>query len=239
MLLHEKKIFVYLCLIVLSFAIFSCSPSTNEAPRPGLLESATLVRVVDGDTLIVKVGNEEKRVRLILVDTPESVHPDPNRNTDYGKKASEYTDSQLKENQIVYLQKDVSETDRYGRLLRYVWLDQPTSLDDSDQIRNSMYNSKLILAGYAQVATYPPDVRYAELFTKFAAEARETQAGLWSYQLNTAVPEHTGDIKGNINSKGEKIYHVPGGRYYDQTVAEEYFTSEKEAEAAGFRKSKL
>ncbi len=150
------------------------------------LEKATVVKVVDGDTLAVNVAGEEKRVRLILVDTPESVHPDESRNTEYGKMASDFTASQIKAGQTIYLQKDVSETDKYGRLLRYVWIDAPADVENESEIRVKMYNAKLLLEGYAQIATYPPDVKYADIFTNFQREARESDKGLWGVEEEPA-----------------------------------------------------
>lgn len=150
------------------------------------LEKATVAKVVDGDTLAVNVAGEEKRVRLILVDTPESVHPDESRNNEYGKLASDYTASQIKAGQTIYLQKDVSDTDKYGRLLRYVWLEQPTDIEDEAEVRAKMYNAKLLLEGYAQIATYPPDVKYADIFTNFQREARESDKGLWGVEEEPA-----------------------------------------------------
>lgn len=214
------------------------------------LQEAMVVRVIDGDTLVINVEGEEKKVRLILVDTPESVHPDQTKNTEYGKLASAFTSEQLKIGQKVYLQKDVSETDKYNRLLRYVWLVQPTNVDDENEVRGKMYNAKLLLEGYAQIATFPPDVKYVDMFNRFVTEARNANKGLWGYEeqkiesdsnLKTEVIKTgigTGKIKGNINSKGEKIYHVPGGMYYDKTDPEEWFETEADAQVAGYRRSK-
>lgn len=137
------------------------------------LAAATVSRVVDGDTIELSDGS---KVRLIGVNTPEST----TRTEPYGKEASNYTKSKL-EGKKVYLQKDVSETDRYGRLLRIVWLDIPTDLMDENEIRTKMFNADLVLNGYAEPSTYPPDVTYAEYFRKFAREAREKGTGLWSY----------------------------------------------------------
>lgn len=132
--------------------------------------SARIVRVVDGDTIIVEIDNEEKKVRLIGVDTPESVASKEylertgKENTEAGKTASEYTKSLLKEGQTVYLQKDTSDTDRYGRLLRFVWLEVPMDKDSVTEIATKMLNGVLLKNGYAEVATYPPDRRYSSDF---------------------------------------------------------------------------
>ena len=148
------------------------------------------------------------------------------------------------------LEKDVSETDKYGRLLRYVWLG------------GQMVNALLVQDGYAQVSTYPPDVKYQELFLALQREARDAGRGLWGdacsgtatptlapgASVGTGVCEYSGTtepvIKGNISSSGEKIYHVPGQQYYDATVIDEskgerWFCTEAEAVAAGWRKSKV
>jgi micrococcal nuclease len=83
---------------------------------------AQVTNVVDGDTIDVLIDGQEFRVRYIGVDTPETVHPTLGEQP-YGSEASDYNKS-LVENQTVFLEKDVSETDQYGRLLRYVWLDE-------------------------------------------------------------------------------------------------------------------
>jgi micrococcal nuclease len=197
-------------------------------------EKAVISRVVDGDTVVLSDG---KRVRFIGMDTPEST----TTTEFYGKEASDYTKSQLT-GKTVYLEKDVSETDRYGRLLRYVWLSLPKEISDSE-IRSKMFNAILVQEGYAQSSTYPPDVKYQEYLTRYNSEARNANKGLWNTDSSGTAYSNsvaaTGKIKGNINSKGEKIYHVPGGRYYEQTVPEQWFDTEEDAKAAGFRKSKV
>ena len=219
-----------------------------EAAYPHLrgktAEFAVVTRVVDGDT--VELDNGAK-VRLIGVNTPE-VH---GRTEYYGAEASAYTKSKLTGRKVV-LYKDVSETDRYGRLLRYVFL-------YGDPV---MFNERLVQEGYANAATYPPDVTFAERFVALEREARQRGVGLWvasdpdgqeaagvkETASGAADAEGTAaepppascdnpQIKGNINSKGEKIYHVPGGASYDVTKPEMMFCTEEEAVAAGFRKA--
>jgi micrococcal nuclease len=134
---------------------------------------ATVSRVIDGDTVVLSDGS---KVRLIGVNTPEST----TRTEKYGKEASAYTKSKL-EGKQVYLQKDVSETDRYGRLLRIIWLQIPNDDMNEYEIRSKMFNADLVINGYAEPSTYPPDVKYSEYFRKFAREAREANKGLWAY----------------------------------------------------------
>jgi micrococcal nuclease len=86
-------------------------------------------------------------------------------------------------NNRVLLERDVSETDRYGRLLRYVWLEHPDG--------RRMLNYELVAQGYAQVVTYPPDVKYADVFVQLQREAREQRRGLWGACGEFGVPADT------------------------------------------------
>lgn len=139
-------------------------------------QKATLVRVVDGDTIVVNINNEDFTVRLIGIDAPESVacedylEKSGKENSEAGKEASEYTSFLLSNYDYVYLQKDVSDEDRYGRLLRYVWLEVPTDEFDIGEIATEMLNGVLITEGYAEVATYYPDVMHEEDFEYLAEE---------------------------------------------------------------------
>jgi len=145
------------------------------------LEQATVIKVSDGDTITVRITgeNEDKKVRLIGVDTPESVHPNSSRNTAFGEMASDYTKERLGVGQVVYMTKDKSDTDRYGRLLRFVWLEQPEEQNNHFEIREKMYNAELLLQGYAVAKDYSPDTTYSKLFAEFQNEAEQNQAGLW------------------------------------------------------------
>jgi micrococcal nuclease len=124
-----------------------------------------VVRVVDGDTIVVAIKGDEYRLRYIGIDTPETVDPDRPAEC-LGRQASDYN-RDLVEGETVGLEKDVSEVDEFGRLLRYVWLG------------NEMVNGRLVREGFAQVTTHPPDVKYAEMFVALQAEARGAGRGLW------------------------------------------------------------
>ena len=101
---------------------------------------ATLVRVVDGDTIVVRMNNEDYKVRLIGINTPESVAPETYRtaNSTEGMEASELVKAMLSDVTTVYLQKDVSDTDQYDRLLRYVWLELPEDPYDYKEVSEKM-----------------------------------------------------------------------------------------------------
>jgi micrococcal nuclease len=158
----------------------------QEAAASMGLVAATVSRVIDGDTFELSDGS---KVRLVGVNTPEST----NRHEQYGKEASNYTKTKL-EGKNIWLQKDVSETDRYGRLLRIVWLAVPTSDSDENEIRSKMFNADLVINGYAEPSTYPPDVKYSDYFVKFAREARSNKTGLWAFG-------EYGTTKGDLDPK--------------------------------------
>lgn len=147
------------------------------------LEVATVERVVDGDTIEVKIDGEKFKVRLIGVDTPETKHPrkpvEP-----YGKEASEYTKKKL-DGKKVYLEKDVSDTDRYGRLLRYVWLKKPDKDKKlTEEMLKDNFNLTLVKEGYGKSSTFPPDVKYAEIIKEYQREAVKENKGMWNYKYH-------------------------------------------------------
>jgi micrococcal nuclease len=143
-------------------------PALGAAPT-GFTETATVVRVVDGDTIIVDRGHGEERLRYIGVDTPETVAP--GSPVEWMGAEATAANKALVEGQSVVLEKDVSETDQYDRLLRYVWLNDGASW--------TLVNAQLLSLGVAQVVTYPPDVKYADIYLERQKEARDAGIGLW------------------------------------------------------------
>lgn len=146
-----------------------------------------VIRVVDGDTIIVNINGKEERVRLIGVDTPESVHPDSNKNVEYGKIASAFTKNKLEGNTVT-LEYDVQERDQYGRLLAYVYLG------------GQMFNKTLLAEGHAKVATYPPNVKYVSDFLSIQKTAQANKKGVWAYEPFNPVSEIKYTYIGNSNS---------------------------------------
>lgn len=137
----------------------------------GKFEKASIVRVIDGDTIVVNIdGKGEYDVRLIGINTPESVasaeylNKTGKENTKEGKYASEFTKTLLINYDFVYLQKDVSDVDEYGRLLRYVWLELPSDEYNLDEIATDMLNGILVKEGIAEVVKYDPDTEYYDEF---------------------------------------------------------------------------
>jgi len=134
------------------------------------MEQVHVSRVIDGDTIEIELG---EHVRFIGVDTPETVHPKKSVQC-FGKEASNKTKALL-EGKDIFMEKDVSDTDRYGRLLRYLYLPNPDAPEEVIFI-----NEYLIEQGYGVVVTYPPDVKYHEQFLEAQKVAQKEGRGLWS-----------------------------------------------------------
>jgi micrococcal nuclease len=165
-------------LLAAAFLLGGCGAAAGPAPSNsaatlepvGATETATVVRIVDGDTIVIDRGHGDERLRYIGIDTPESVKPDTPVQP-FAELASE-ANQRLVERRTVVLERDVSETDRFGRLLRYVWL-----LDGSAW---TFVNLELVRDGFAHATTYPPDVRWTDTFRAAERSARDAGRGLWA-----------------------------------------------------------
>lgn len=145
-----------------------------------------MVDVVDGDTIKVRIGGIISTVRYIGMDTPETVKPGTPVQW-MGPEASAANRSLVDGRQVV-LEKDVSEVDRYGRLLRFVWLDRPGGW--------LLVNAELVRLGFASVSTYPPDVGYVDQLLDAQREARDADRGLWNA---TPAPAPSGPPSGSCD----------------------------------------
>jgi micrococcal nuclease len=153
-------------------------PPTPAAASPfgsvpfGETEQARVVRIVDGDTIVVDRGRGNEKLRYIGMDTPETV--DPNSPVEWMGPQASKANAALVAGKTVTLERDVSEVDRYRRLLRDVWVRDPG--------RPSGWlfvNLELVERGYAQVTTFPPDVRYVDVLLAAQRRARDAGLGLW------------------------------------------------------------
>ncbi|MHB1016598.1 MAG: thermonuclease family protein [Coriobacteriia bacterium] len=177
-----------------SKAVAAPKATTDPAPEPAIptplpepaiqTVAATVTHVTDGDTIDVRMpdGSNES-VRFIGVDTPETAF----ETEPYGKEASAFTSQVLDINSTVYLETDIEQRDRYGRLLAHVWLEVPQQVNDAE-IRAHLFNAQLLLAGYANLMTVPPNVKYVEYLTGYESEARTASAGLWAPTPVAAPP---------------------------------------------------
>ena len=146
-----KRIWLLAIILCLVLSLSGCSSPPD---------TARVIRVIDGDTIAIEGGY---RVRYIGIDTPE-IHPQMEA---FGAEAWQ-ANRQLVEGKEVRLEQDVSETDRYGRLLRYVYVD------------NIMVNAELVRQGLAVAKAYPPDTEYHELLAELERQARLAGKGMWA-----------------------------------------------------------
>lgn len=144
-------------------AVSVVAEPSEDARTPG--QPGVVTRTVDGDTIYVRYRGREIDVRLIGIDTPETVDPSQPVGC-YGPQASHFTQEMLS-GEPIRLEFDVERHDRYGRVLAYVWL------------RDHLFNRRLVAQGYAVVSTYPPNVRYEPRFEAAQATAIGEDRGLW------------------------------------------------------------
>ena len=165
---RSRRVLLVLLLVVVALAVRARLDDGGGSGGGGPADGrASVVRVVDGDTVDVRIGGREDTVRLIGIDTPETV--DPRSPVEcFGEEASNRTKALLPAGTAVRLVADVEARDRYDRLLAYVYRDDGTFV-----------NLSLVEDGYASVLTYPPNVAHVDEFTAAAARARDAGRGLW------------------------------------------------------------
>ncbi|MHB1016635.1 MAG: thermonuclease family protein [Coriobacteriia bacterium] len=153
-------------------------PGPSPEPLAGAPEvtRAEVIRHTDGDTAHFRLqSGAEERVRFIGIDTPEvGEHAEP-----YGAEAAAYTARAIPVGTTVWLETDAELRDKHGRLLAYVWLEQPMSGGEAE-VRGKMLNARIVLDGFASAFTYPPNVKYTDVLKGLQAEARSTRRGLWA-----------------------------------------------------------
>lgn len=174
-------------------------------------EKATVKNVVDGDTIVVDIDGAEKKVRFVGIDAPEMSTPN-------GNTSKKFTEDAIL-NKTVYLEKDVSEVDKYNRLLRYIWLISPNGIEiNENSIRENMLNGKMVASGMAASKTYAPDTKYQNILDKLQTDAINNKLGMWApvptgavvsthkvegwgLQFGTFVPENRTKIERKQNGK--------------------------------------
>jgi micrococcal nuclease len=233
-----KKIIIVLVMFLVGVLVggqIIDNPKNNDLPETQS-QLAQVSFVIDGDTIVLE---NNQRVRLLGLDTPE-------KNECFYSEARDYLIS-LVDGETVRLEKDLTDMDKYDRLLRYVILPS----DDKDDI---LVNELLVRNGYALTLSISPDIRYRDLFSSAQEEAKREQRGLWGVcgdlpetnearEQDSDPPSEECNIKGNISEKGfGKTYLFPGCDNYntvkiDPRKGEQYFCSTQEAAAAGYRQA--
>lgn len=165
---NTKILILIVFLIITGGLIFLFSNSRTTIYQPHTTNSGVLVtKVIDGDTIEIEGG---QRIRYLGVDTPET--QDPRKSVECFGKEAKNKNKDLVEGKRVILEKDITDSDKYDRLLRYIYL----PLQDGTLL---FVNDFLIREGFAKVLTIPPDVKYAEQFLDAQRKAREGNLGLW------------------------------------------------------------
>lgn len=153
------------------------SPPSNPDPSTPLGASATIERVIDGDTVVVRIGGRVERVRLLGIDTPE--RPGSLRPAEcHGDEATEATKALLPEGTEVLVTRDIEPRDRFGRLLAYLY-----RADDG-----LFVNLVLVEHGHAEVLVIEPNSAHRDLFVQAEARARAQGLGFWATCGGPDVP---------------------------------------------------
>jgi micrococcal nuclease len=210
------------------------------------LEEFSVDKVVDGDTVNIKSKNNKIfTVRVIGIDTPETVHPTKKVEC-FGREASLEAKRILKEGEKVFLKTDDTQgkVDKYGRKLGYIILKN-----------GSDFGKMMILGGFGYEYTYNTPYQKQAEYKEAQRWAEKSKKGLWAENICSSFEEireqketwslkKDCNIKGNISFSKEKIYHIPGQMYYSKTkinelYGEKFFCSESEAVKEGWRKAKV
>jgi micrococcal nuclease len=203
------------------------------------LEPAKVISVIDGDTIEVVLDGKHEKVRYLMVDTPEMQAIDPKP----ARLAKEFN-TKMVAGKSVFLARDTTNRDDFGRLLRFVIVDGIT------------VNYELIEQGFATTFIRPPDELCSTEFAQAMLEAFQARIGIWQSVRDTVnssgnscpegCPKHlTGcDIKGNISFEGDKIYHIKDSVDYNEVLittnkGERWFCTIEEAIANGWRPARL
>ncbi|MEK5146365.1 thermonuclease family protein [Psychrobacillus sp. FSL K6-4615] len=239
-----KKIFA--CLVLYTTLLYGCDESSTN----GVIQTdgstnqiaVEVVEVIDGDTIKVKYNGDIEKVRYLLIDTPETNHHTLGKQP-FGEEAKQRNKEILKSGNVT-IEFDVgNRLDDYGRMLAYVYV-------DGESVQETLLEEGLARIAYI----FPPNTRYLDKFEEASKVAKERSIGIWETDNyvtnrgfnnevltnNNAEEKSTNEqcnIKGNINRQGKKIYHIPSGKYYEQTNPEEWFCTEQDAIQAGFKKS--
>lgn len=185
---NDKRTLILVVLVAIfsiaCYFLFFYNRNTNNLQ----VEQAIVKSVIDGDTVIIHTSEGiEERVRLLLIDTPESVHPTEPEQL-FGKESSDFAKSILREGDIITIEIGNPERDKYDRLLAYLW------------INDVNFNLLMIEKGYARVAyVYEPNTKYIEEFREAEKRAKDRNLNIWS-------------IDGYVTDKGFDMSVLEGGK---------------------------
>ena len=204
-------------------ALLFLTTAASAQTWQGATYNAIVTRVVDGETVEVRLGDRVETVRYVGINTPEIHHPTRGRKP--YRDAARAANQQLVEGRAVHLVLDMQPRDRHGRLLAYVYVD------------GQLVNAELVRRGYAEAATYPPNVKHHAELVELQRRARQARAGLWGDP--EAVRAHQPRQSGVAGVRNVHVYLHPDDPGWMQRPPEDlvYFESAEQARAAGYTHS--
>ena len=180
-----RKIIHLSIVAVLVLSIAVCFSGCFEEPEPAIsvepaeeasvssdngFTEATIAKVVDGDTVKVMLGGQKITIRIIGINTPESVAEDESRNTEEGRKASEYVKELLPVGTKVYIEYDLDDEDQYGRTLAYLWLKGDADPEDYDDFCRYNVGALIMQNTYCESVYYKPNKKYLDWLRRLESE---------------------------------------------------------------------
>lgn len=224
--------FLVLLLSLLGFNLFL--PSFFSPQEEQNIQRVETEEVIDGDTIRVKnlKTGEIFRIRYLGVDTPELEGPD--YQTCFGYQAKEKNE-ELVANKRLILQFDKDKYDRFGRVLAYVFV------EDENGEKGKFVNLELLKQGYARFFLDKQNTFYHSQFVRAANFAHDNFLGLWGVCGEDQF-ENKCVIKGNVDTRGHRYYHIPGDKYYSKTKVnllkeDKWLCRFEEARAENFKRA--
>ncbi|WP_071026583.1 thermonuclease family protein [Peptoniphilus raoultii] len=160
----------YLIFIALLLGLYAFISRSNN-----FYEEVYCYKVIDGDTIKAKtIDGDSMKIRIIGINAPEK------NKEEYAEDSCEFAKSLL-EDKIIYLEKDISDKDQYGRFLRYIWLKIPKN-QSYKNIRDLNYSGISLNKGYSRTYTFEPDTKYLKEFKKIEKNTRDKKLGLWAFK---------------------------------------------------------
>jgi micrococcal nuclease len=218
-----------------------CSVIVAACGNNNIEVSSSQVTIIDGDTIKIKNNNKEQTIRLLLIDTPELKHSTTGKQL-YSEEAKAFIGIMIRNAKQISIEQDVSEKDKYGRLLAYVYAD------------GKSVQEALLHKGLARVAyVYKPNIKNVDAYRSVENMAKSKKVGVWSIRnyvkddgFHAEVIQNRAPIKSSIQafvaSKNSKVYHPRDCEKVVNTIKVEnqiFFKSEEEAQASGRKRSQV
>lgn len=178
-----KRILKIFWICILIFSLSSCDEKENTSNEQisstnEIYTKTQVMRVIYGDTIWVDIGDMKEKVRFIGINTPELAR-DGKKAQFMAEEAKDFVEKTIKDKEI-YLEKDLTDRDKYDRLLRYIYLEKPSENPSFDEIRDKSLNGILVKEGLAYSNYYKPNIKYQDFLEKLEDEARENKLGIHS-----------------------------------------------------------